>query len=149
MGNPITILGTAFTATMRFVLHLSGTPDFATLDANGRPKDSFQIFIAFNPATANPQNPQSVDVLVRGDEIHIAHALRIRDARPPVADPNAGGWGAIRGTVPFTVHAQPNGSSLLIFDAPFTTLGITGKFAWGLITTRFGAEVDSRQGVSP
>ena len=76
MGNPLKIVGTDFTASMHFALHLSQTPNFTTLDSNGRPQDSFQIFIAFNPATANPANPQAVDVLIRGDEIHIAHALR-------------------------------------------------------------------------
>jgi hypothetical protein len=119
------------------------------LDSFGRPQDSFQVFIAYNPATANPANPQSVDVLVRGDEIHIANALRIRDARPAVADPNAGGWGAIRGTVPYHLKTEANGTARLTFTVEFALLGITGQFAWALQTTQFGSEVDSRQGVSP
>jgi len=149
MSNPLKIVATDFLATMHFILVFSHTPDFTTLDSNGRPQDSFQIFIAFNPATPNPANPQSVDVLVRGDEIHIAHALRIRDARPPVADPNAGGWGAIRGTVPFQVRTQPNGTAVLTFNASFALLGITGQFAWALKTDNFGSLVDQRQGVAP
>jgi hypothetical protein len=149
MGNPLRIVATDFTATMHFVLVFSQTPDFTTLDSQGRPQDSFQIFIAFNPATPNPANPQSVDVLVRGDEIHIANALRIRNARPPVADPNAGGWGSIRGTVPYHLRTQPNGAAVLTFSAPFHLLGITGQFAWALETYNFGAQVDQRQGVAP
>ncbi len=149
MSNPLKIVGTDFTATMHFILIFNQKPDFTTLDSNGRPQDSFQIFIAFNPATSNPAYPQSVDVLTRGDEIHIAHAIRIRDARPPVADPNAGGWGAIRGSVPFRVNMQPNGTAVLTFSAPFQLLGITGQFGWVLETYNFGAVVDKRQGVSP
>lgn len=149
MSTPLKIVAADFTATMHFTLVFSHTPNLRTLDSNGRPQDSFQIFIAFNPSTPNPANPQSVDVLVRGDEIHIAHALRIRDARPPVADPNAGGWGAIRGTVPFHVNTQPNGTAVLTFNAPFSLLGITGQFGWVLETYNFGALVDQRQGVAP
>ncbi len=111
----------------------------------GQRSDSFQIFIAFNPATSNPMNPQSVDVLVRGEEIHIAHAIRIRDARPAVADPHAGGWGALRGHMPYHVASQPNGTAILTFSAPFALLGIVGQFAWALETYNF----DSRQGVAP
>lgn len=149
MSSPLKILGTDFTATMHFVMIFSHRPDFRTLDSQGRPQDSFQIFIAFNPATVNPANPQAVDVLVRGDEIHIAHAIRIRDARPAVTDPAAGGWGVIRGSVPFHVAAQPNGTSVLSFSAPFALLGITGQFAWALETYNFGAQVDQKQGLAP
>jgi hypothetical protein len=149
MGNPLKIVATDFTATMHFTLHLSHKPDFTTLDSNARPQDSFQMFIAFNPSTANPANPQSADVVIRGDEIHIAHAIRIRDARPAVPDPDAGGWGAIRGTVPYHVRAQANGTAVLTFNGSFALLGITGQFGWALITYNFGAVVDQRKGVAP
>lgn len=146
MPNPLKILGTDFTATMHFIIIFNETPNFTTLDSQGRPQDSFQIYIAFNPAAAPVANP---DVLVRGDEIHIANAIRIRDAQPPVTDPNAGGWGAIRGTVPFRVRSQSNGTAVLTFSAPFALLGIKGQFAWVLQTTNFGAQVDQTKGVSP
>jgi hypothetical protein len=149
MSVPLKILGADFTATMHFTLHFSQTPNFVILDNNGRPQDSFQIFIAFNPNTANPANPPSADVIIRGDEIHIAHAIRIRDARPPVSDPNAGGWGAIRGTAPYHVRTEPNGTAVLTFSAHFPLLGITGQFGWVLETTNFGSQVDQRQGVAP
>jgi hypothetical protein len=149
MSTPLQILGTDFRATMHFNLHFNERPDFTTLDAYGRPQDSFQIFISFNPATANPANSQSADVIVRGDEIHIAHAIRIRDARPPVADPNAGGWGAIRGAVPFHVKTEPNGTARLTFDASFSLLGIVGQFGWVVQTTNSGSLVNQIQGVSP
>ena len=124
MSTPLKIVGTDFKATMHFALHFNEPPNFTTLDGNGRPQDSFQIFIAFNPATANPAYPPSADVIVRGDEIHIANAIRIRDARPPVADPAAGGWGAVRGTVPYHVRTEPNGTALLTFSTPFSMLGL-------------------------
>ncbi len=140
MSTPLKIVGTDFTASMDFIVIFNHTPDFTTLDSNGRPQDSFQIYIAYNPATANPVS--SPDVLVRGDEIHLAHAIRIRNARPPVADPHAGGWGSIRGTVPFHVVTLTNGNALLTFSVPFPMLGITGQFAWTLETYNFGAQVD-------
>jgi len=149
MSNPLKIVATDFTASMHFILIFNQRPHFSSLDSNGRPQDSFQIFISFNPATPNPANPASADVLIRGDEIHIAHALRIRDARPPVADPQAGGWGAIRGSVPFHLSTQPNGASVLSFSVPFALLGITGQFAWALETYNFGSLADQRQGVAP
>jgi transposase len=43
-------------------LAVTDRSNFSTLDSNGRPQDSFQIYIAFNPATPNPANTQSVDV---------------------------------------------------------------------------------------
>ena len=149
MSTPLKIVGTDFAATMHFSLHFNETPNFTTLDSNGRPQDSFQIFIAFNPATPNPANPQSADVVIRGVEIHIANAIRIRDARPPVADPNAGGWGAIRGAVPYHVKTEPNGTARLTFTASFSVLGIVGQFGWVVETYNFGALADQRQGVSP
>ena len=149
MSTPLQILGTHFTATMHFNLHFNENPDFTTLDAYGRPQDSFQIYIAFNPATVNPSNSQAADVIVRGDEIHLADAIRIRDARPPVADPNAGGWGALRGVVPYQLHQEANGTARLTFDAPFSLLGIVGQFGWVVQTTNFGALVNQLQGVSP
>jgi len=149
MSNPLKILGTDFSAAMQFIVIFDHNPNFTTLDSNGRPEDSFQIYIAYNPATQHPGNTQSVDVLVRGGEIHIAHEIRIRDARPTVADPNAEGWGAVRGTVPFRVHTLPNGTAVLTFSVPFNVLGITGQFAWELETYKFGAQVDQQAGVSP
>jgi hypothetical protein len=149
MSTPLTIVSLDFTATMHFDLLFNETPDFTTLDSNGRPQDSFQIFIAYNPATANPSNPQSADVVIRGDEIHIADAIRIRAARPPVADPNAGGWGAILGVVRFHVKTEPNGTARLNFSVPFAVLGITGQFGWVVETYNFGAQVSQSQGVSP
>ena len=54
-----------------------------------------------------------VDVLIRGGEIHIANAIRIRKARPPVAGPYAGGCGAIRRAVPYHVKTEPNVTAVL------------------------------------
>jgi hypothetical protein len=149
MSTPLTIVGQNFAATMHFDLHFNETPDFTTLDNNGRPQDSFQVFIAYNPATANPANPQSADVIIRGDEIHIADAIRIRAARPPVADPNAGGWGAILGVVGYHVRTEANGTARLNFSVPFAVLGITGQFGWVVESYNFGALVSQSQGVSP
>jgi hypothetical protein len=149
MSNPSKIVGSDFSAAMHFSVIFNQIPNFTNVDSNGRQQDSFQIYMAFNPATPNPANTQSVDVLVRGDEIHLAHAIRIRDARPAVSDPHSGGWGAIRGSVPFRVAPQPNGTAVMSFSVPFEMLGIKGQFAWVLETYNFGSQVDKRQGVSP
>ena len=82
--------------------------------------------------------------VIRGDEIQFAHAVRVRDASPPaLSDPQSGGWGGIRGTVPFTV----NGSTLT-FTAPFSLLNVPdGNFSYYAFTTASGvtqAQVESR-----
>jgi len=72
MSTPLKIVGTDFTAMMEFIIVFSQTPNFTTLDSNGRPQDSFQIYIAFNPATPNPQSTTSVEfvTLDRPSRIH-------------------------------------------------------------------------------
>ena len=147
MSNPLKVIGTDFTATMSFSLAFNQHPNFIALDSNGRPQDSFQIYVAYDPATPNPE--AAPNVVIRGDEIHIAHTIRIRDAQPAVADPHAGGWGAIRGTAAYHLRNEPNGTALLKFSVPFAVLGITGRFGWVVQTTNFGSQVDLHQGVSP
>ncbi len=149
---PLTIVGTAELTqvpSIHFALHFNQMPDFFTLDTSQRPADSFQIFVAFNPATPIPANPQSVDVLVRGDEIHLAKSIRIRDARPATADPIAGGWGELRGTVLYQLQADGDGTAWLTFDVTYSLLGITGQFKYALETYNFGAQVDHVEGVAP
>lgn len=143
------ILGAHLSASMYFVLHFDKTPDFMTLDAVGRQADSFQIFIAFNPNIPNPANPGMVDLLIRGDEIHISHDIRMRDARPSVMDPAAHGWGALRGSVPYALNAEKDGTAILTFNAPFSLLGVRGMFAYELEIYNYGAQVDSVKGVAP
>jgi hypothetical protein len=143
------ILGAHLSASMHFVLHFDRKPDFKTLDSVGRQADAFQIFIAFDPTTPNPEGPSTVDVLIRGEEIHLSKDIRVRDARPSISDPSADGWGALRGSVPYALHVEKDKTAILMFDIPFPLLGVMGKFAYAVMITHFGAAVDEVRGVAP
>lgn len=149
MADPLRIVGTQLNASMFFVLFFNRMPDFDTLDNSGRQADSFQIFIAFDPNTPSPANPQMADVLIRGEEIHLSHDIRVRDARPLVKDPVAGGWGALRGSVPYMTTLLPGNGAVLTFTVPFSLLGVSGKFCYELETYSYGSQVDSARGVAP
>src|SRR5258708_7613266 len=69
-----------------FTLTFNHPPDLLTADTIGRQADSFQFFIS--------------TTVVRGEEIHIAGDVRVRDQSPSSGDPDSGGWGALRGSVP-------------------------------------------------
>jgi len=77
--------------TATFSLWFDHAPDFHSIDAAGRPVDSFQIEV---DGTWQPGQPlmQEISTIVRGDEIHFGWTLPIRAATPPVDDPHAGGW---------------------------------------------------------
>jgi hypothetical protein len=91
-------------------------PDFFTTDSFGRQADSFQYFIVGNPSLPYPSN---YDSIIRGEEIHwTIDLIPIRNAFPPdYSDPRSGGWGTVRGEVPYTL----NGSTLT-FAAPLSLI---------------------------
>jgi hypothetical protein len=129
-----------------FHARFDAAPDLRTVDEFGRVKDSFQYEIDDNWNAPLGLPPQGLDSVVRGDEIHVANALRIRDARfgiTPDPDPDAGGWGAVKATVPFTLDGTE-----LRFEAPLAAIGDDdGYFAYRLFTTEYGlttSEVESR-----
>jgi hypothetical protein len=130
----------------QFHVRFDARPDLFTMDEFGRLKDSFQYEIDddWNAPVGLP--PEGLDSVIRGDEVHIAHALRVRDARfntTPDPDPAAGGWGAVRDEVPL----QWEGNELR-FEAPLGALGDDdGYFAYRLFTTEYGltvSQVESR-----
>ena len=131
---------------LRFEVPFDHTPDFLTVDQDGRPEDSFQYYIAYDP-TQHAESGTVQGAIVRGDEIHVAAALRIRNALPPSTDPTSGGWGTVRATVPFEMRFNRDGSAVLSFVASSSDLGISGPFAWLLETFHFGAGVKSLKGV--
>lgn len=58
-ARALTIVSYSFTAepatnSLRFEVTLSGVPDFLTLDAANRQRDSFQYAITYDPTVANP-----------------------------------------------------------------------------------------------
>ena len=75
---------------IRFEVPFDHFPDFLTVDQTGRTEDSFQYYIAYDP-TQRADSGTVEGAIVRGDEIHVATALRIRNALPastaqPMAD---------------------------------------------------------------
>ena len=104
--------------TVHFALAFNQAPNFYSVDADGRPANSFQV--EFNGASALPNDLTAV---VRGDEIHIANAVRVRS---PFGDggADAGGWGPVVGTVPFSLTGNT-----VAFTVPAADLGWTGG-AW-------------------
>jgi hypothetical protein len=128
----------------RFTLTFNQHPDL-TLGDGGVPIHSFQYEIDAGWTGASKDKPLDVlSSVIRGDEIPIADALRVRwgDLHHPDPDPAAGGWGPVRGTVPF--HLSGN---TLTFSAPLTMLGDDdGVFAYRLFATNQGASAGSIEG---
>jgi hypothetical protein len=130
--------------TASFTLALDAAPDFHTVDALGRPAFSFQYEIDAAWTGRGSDEPlDRIDVVVRGDEVRVADALRVRDASGAAdPDPLAGGWGRIRDVVPFDLSDNE-----LRFDASLGALGDgDGVFAYRVFTTEFGATTSLAQG---
>lgn len=131
----------------RFTVTFDEAPDFYTADEFGRLADSFQYEIDGDWRAPIGLPPEGLDRVVRGDEIHVAGRLRVRDATfevSPDPDPNAGGWGAVRAELPFELDGAE-----LRFEAPLGDIGDEGDgyFAYRLFTTEFGlttSEVETR-----
>jgi hypothetical protein len=130
-----------------FTLDFNHAPDFKTVDSLGRHLDSFQYEIVPNTSTPIDQLPfASVGAVIRGDEIGSGHVVPIRNGFSKGVDPNpaAGGWGTVRGTMPFTV----SGNNLTL-TASFNQIGTNnGVFSYRVFTTNFGSTVSSIDSVS-
>lgn len=129
----------------RFSVRFDARPDFWTTDEFGRIADSFQYEIDEDWRALPGLPPEGLDAVVRGDEIRVADALRIRAAgltEQPDPDPVAGGWGAVSAEVPFHLSGRE-----LWFEAPLSAIGDEdGYFAYRLFTTEYGlttSEVES------
>jgi hypothetical protein len=128
------------TRDVSFSIVFNKPPDFTRVDASGSQANSFQYFIGGDPAQG------TFDAIIRGEEIHVSsNRLRIRNAAPPDSDPAAGGWGTIRGAVPFKVSG-----TVLTFSVPLSVLSDRsgdGKFAYQVESYESGsitAHVDGR-----
>ena len=125
-----------------FSLTFNQVPYFFTVDEFGRQANAFQFYIATNPFTGlYPPRPYAS--LIRGGEIHVAGDIRVRNDSPPDPDPNASGWGSIRGIVPFTLNGQT-----LTFSVPSSVLNVSAPFAYTLQLTRYGASTGVYPGLS-
>ena len=109
-------------ATASFSLTFNQVPDFYKIDSDGIQAESFQIEFD-GVATPGASFPQDLTAVVRGDEIHVANAIRVRSPNGN-GGANSGGWGPIVGTVPFSLTGKT-----VAFSVPAKELGWTGG-AW-------------------
>lgn len=137
--SPVIVNQAAGTAT--FSIDFPHVPNFYSVDAFGRVADSFQIQISANPNGSPQINPTTV---IRGDEIHYSSAITIRNGSPPSSDPQSGGYGTVRGTVPFSITGTD-----LTFTTPLSLIGApTGNFSYYAFTTQSGMTTAAVEGRS-
>ena len=129
-----------------FAVRFDSAPDLFTVDEFGRLADSFQYEVDADGPVSAEFPVGDVEAVVRGDEIRLAGALRVRAAGAgvePDDDPAAGGWGPVRAAVPFNLDGPD-----LSFEVPLAALGDDdGRFSYRLFTAEFGLTVDQVQGV--
>ena len=122
-------------ANVTFTLQFNRAPDFFTSDQYGRQADAFQFYIATSTNIPLFYPPRPYASLIRGGEIYYDNAIVTRNDGPPDDnDPHSGGWGSVRGSVPYTLNADT-----LTFFVPADVLDVQGTFAYSLLLTSFGA----------
>jgi hypothetical protein len=114
-------------------------PDFFSVDEFGRQADSFQYFIDVDgklPVFGGSPYYSGVETIIRGEEIHIQGDIVLSDVEPPnTDDENSGGWGAVRGSVPYHLHHK-----ILTFKVPLDLMGDSdGEFSYRLEWYEFGS----------
>ncbi|MEH2164786.1 MAG: hypothetical protein V7K38_27960 [Nostoc sp.] len=122
-----------------FTINFNRVPDFFTLDQFGRQADSFQYFIEADgefPIFRGSPFDSNLESIIRGEEIHVAGDVRIRDVfSVGPSEPNSAGWGKIRGSVPYSLDG-----TVLKFSAPLQFIGDSdGLFSYRLELYEFGA----------
>jgi hypothetical protein len=126
-----------------FQIEFNRAPDFFTTDEYHRQADSFQYFIdadgGFPIFKGTDIYYSNLESLIREEVIHLGGDVRIRNAWPPDPDlSSSGGWGSIRGSVPYTLSG--NVFSLLV---PLQLIGDTdGKFSYRLEWYEYGGLQD-------
>jgi hypothetical protein len=127
------------TGLVMFTLAFNRTPDFQTTDALGRQADSFQYFIY---GDLSLPYPAYYDAIIRGEELHVfSDGLRVRNSTPPDLDPAAGGWGSIRGVVPYRLEGN-----VLTFPVSLSTISdhsSDGRFSYSLQLYQYGGLTQS------
>ena len=119
-----------------FTVAFDHPPMFGPRDSLGRPLESFQYEIAPDCTNIDQCPFTAIRAVVRGDEIDGGHMIPIRDGIENGSDPNpaSGGWGYVRGDVPFQLRGDT-----LTFSAPLSMLQAPdGQFAYRVFTTSSG-----------
>lgn len=128
------------TKEVLFTIDFNRVPDFFSVDEFGRQADSFQYFInidgKFPVFSETSPFYASLETIIRGEEINVGGDVRIRNVFPIGSEePNSGGWGNIRGSVPYTLDG-----TVLKFSAPLQLVGDSdGLFSYALELYEFGA----------
>lgn len=137
------------TGKVQFTIGFNQSPNF-TIDSQGRQANSFQYFIVGDTSLTSPAK---YDSIIRGEEIHLsADTLRIRNSVPPDSGPVTvtGGWGAVRGEVPFNLIGNT-----LTFSTPLSLISdhsLNGTVAYRLESYEFGSLTkfaDSQFSIAP
>lgn len=134
--------------TASFRLEFNQPPDFANIDSEGRPANSFQVFV--NPDWAGDEAHLDLDYgqirrVIRGDEIHLGDGLPVRDATPSsLFGAAAGGWGRQVAAVPFEVDGRK-----VAFDLPWSALDESdGLFSYSILALDAGTATRTVEGTS-
>ena len=135
------------TGMVDFQITFNKAPDFFTINNAGSQANTFQFYI--DPNATGPNigygDPFNVSSLIRGGEIHISGDIRVRDAYGE-GGPDSGGWGPIRGSVPYILDGD-----VLIFSTPLAIINDPdGQFGYYLglyVYGRTGAELFGQSGV--
>ena len=122
-----------------FNIVFSRVPDFYTTDEVGRQADSFQYYIDFDSSPIyQGSDSDFIEAIIRGGEIHVYDEIPIRDTLTHSSDPTSGGWGEIRGLVPYELNVRE-----LSFTAGLATIGdLDGQFGYALMLTEYGGTTD-------
>ena len=121
-----------------FTINFNRAPDFFTVDEFDRQADSFQYYVEADgefPIFRGSPYYSELESIIRGEEIHVAGDIRIRDVfSVGPSEPNSGGWGNIRGSVPYSLDG-----TVLKFSAPLQFIGDSdGLFSYRLELYEFG-----------
>jgi len=102
------------TGRVTFRIAFNRSPDFFTTDELDRQADEFQYYVGSDVPVA----PWLYDSIIRGGEIHSTGLIRTRNnSLVPDPTPGSGGWGTVRGDVPFELHGPA-----LRFSAPLSVV---------------------------
>jgi hypothetical protein len=127
-----------------FTLEFTSEPDFFTAasDEVGTERHAFQYFIDVEPLTGGDPFAGPDVTVVRGPEIRFDHdgALRVRATEgPDDGDRANGGWGPLRGAVPYELDGE-----VVRFTLPWELVGDTdGAFAYVVESYEDGALTSS------
>lgn len=127
-----------------FSVTFSAEPDLFTIDQVGREKDAIQYWINWGLFPNDPYHTLfESDVVIAVRELRTLGQIPVRDRTGP-GEPGPGGWGPIRGLVPYTLVGPT-----IRFEVPAAMLGDDdGVVSYYLMMLTYGGWTDYRAGIS-